>query len=125
MNNVNDYIQSIPDDRLDRFLSVHHLILKLYADATVDMSYKMPTYRAGDGWAALANQRNYISLYTCGASHPESYKQQYPQQKTGKGCINFRDSDEIHYDDLELAIRHAIKFVKKPELGNMGIIRHD
>jgi len=28
--------------------------------------------------------------------------------KTGKGCINFSDSNEINYVDLELAIRHAI-----------------
>jgi uncharacterized protein YdhG (YjbR/CyaY superfamily) len=77
------------------------------------MSYKMPTYRAVTGWVALANQKNYISLYTCAASHLESYKQKYPEQKTGKGCINFRDGDEIHLDDLEAVIRHAIENAKK------------
>lgn len=112
MNNVNDYIQSIPDQHLDRYMSIHHLILKLYPDATVDMSYNMPTYKAGDGWVALANQKNYISLYTCGALHLESYKQKHPQQKTGIGCINFRERDEIHYDDLEAVIKHAIEFPK-------------
>ena len=88
------------------------------------MSYRMPTYRIGSTWVALANQKQYISLYSYSASHLESYKQKYPKQKTGKGCINFSDSDEIHYVDPELAIRHASS-VQKPELYNMGIIKHD
>ena len=112
MNDVSDYIQSIPDHRLDCFLSIHNLILKIYPDASVDMSYNMPTYRVGNGWVALANQKNYISLYTCGASHLETYKQKHPQQKAGKGCINFRDSDEVHHDDLEVVIRHAVEYAK-------------
>jgi len=109
MSEVDTYIKLIPQDRLDRFMSIHELIMRLYPDATVDMSYRMPTYRIGDGWIALANQKQYISLYTCSASHLESYKQKHPQQKTGKGCINFREHDEIHYDDLETVIGHAIR----------------
>ena len=93
-------------------MSIHELTLELYPDASIDMSYRIPIYRTGGTWVALANQKQYISLYTCSASHLESYKQKYPQQKTGKGCINFRDSDKIYYDDLELVIRHAIQFAK-------------
>ena len=109
---VQDYIASIPKNRIDRFMSIHNLIKKLYPETIIDMSYRMPTYKIGDGWIALANQKNYISLYTCGASHLDSYKQKYPQQKTGKGCINFRERDEIHYGDLEAVIKHAMEYPK-------------
>ena len=111
-NDIETYLASVPEQRLDRFKSIHNLILKLYPDATVDMSYKMPTYRVGEGWVALANQKNYISLYTCGESHLASYQHRHPEQKTGKGCINFRARDEIHYHDLEAVIRHAIEHPK-------------
>lgn len=93
-------------------MSIHKLIRKLYPDATIDMSYRMPTYRVGDAWVALANQKQYISLYTCGTSHLGSYGEKYPQQKTGKGCINFRDGDAIHLDDLGAVIKHAIESPK-------------
>lgn len=109
MNSVEHYIQSIPEQSRERFKSIHKQILQLYPDITVDMNYNMPTYRHGDGWVALANQKNYISLYTCAESHIEMYKSRHPQQKTGKGCINFRVRDEIYYDDLEDVIRHAIE----------------
>ena len=107
MTHVDDYFQKVPEQRLERIMSIHHLILKLYPDANIDMSYRMPTYKHGDGWVALANQKNYISLYTCSESHIEPYRKKHPQQKTGKGCINFRARDEIHYDDLESVIKHA------------------
>ncbi|NNL07326.1 MAG: DUF1801 domain-containing protein [Gammaproteobacteria bacterium] len=109
MNNIEHYIESIPEQRRARFMLIHKRILKLYPDAIVDMSYRMPTYRHGEGWIALANQKNYISLYTCAESHIETYKNRHPQQKTGKGCINFRARDEIVYDDLDDVIRHAIE----------------
>jgi len=112
MSEVDNYLNSIPEQRRERFMLVHELILKLYPQAKVDMSYKMPAYKAGDGWVALANQKNYISLYTCGESHLESYRRRHPQQKTGKGCINFRARDTIHRDDLEKVIRHAIESPK-------------
>lgn len=110
---ISVYLDSIPEHRLQRFLSIHDLILRLYPDAIADMSYKMPTYKVGDGWVALANQKGYISLYTCGESHLESYKNKHPEQKTGKGCINFRENDEIHLDHLETVIRHAIETPKQ------------
>jgi uncharacterized protein YdhG (YjbR/CyaY superfamily) len=109
---VQAYIDAIPEIRRERFLSIHELIVQLYAEAVIDMRYKMPTYSVGDGWVALANQKHYISLYTCGESHLETYKQRHPEQKTGKGCINFRVRDEIHYNDLADVIRHAIDFPK-------------
>jgi uncharacterized protein YdhG (YjbR/CyaY superfamily) len=112
MPSLEAYIRSIPPGRLERFLSIHEQILRLYPDIQVDMSCSMPTYRLGDGWVALANQKNYISLYTCGESHLEKYRQKHPEQKTGKGCINFRARDIIHHDDLKHVIKHAIEHAK-------------
>jgi len=48
------------------------------------MKYKMPTYQVGDGWVAIANQKNYISLYTCGYHHIVGFKNNNPGIKTGK-----------------------------------------
>jgi uncharacterized protein YdhG (YjbR/CyaY superfamily) len=109
---VQSYLDSVPKNRRERFMSLHNLIIQLYPEAAIDMSFRMPTYRVGDGWIALANQKHYISLYTCGESHLEPYKIKHPQQKTGKGCINFRARDEIHYDDLAAVIKHAIESPK-------------
>ncbi len=112
---VEKYIQSVPAVRSERFNTLHFLIIKLYPDVVVDMSYKMPTYRFGDGWVALANQKNYISLYTCGYHHIESFKENNPQIRTGKGCINFKDKDNLPLKDIERVIRHAIE---QPKLGS-------
>jgi len=38
----------------------------------------------GDGWVAIANQKHYVSLYTCGYHHIERFKQRCPRIKTGK-----------------------------------------
>lgn len=106
---LENYIRSVPANRSERFNMLHSLILELYPDAVVSMSYKMPTYKMGSGWVALANQKNYISLYTCGYHHIESFKEKYPEFKTGKGCINFRDKDELPVEGIKQVVMHAIE----------------
>lgn len=124
MTEVEAYIEAILRQRYCRFMSIDELIMQLYPDAIIGTSYRIPTCRIDDAWVALANQKQYISLYTYSAFHLESYKQKYPWQKTGKGSINFRDSDEIHYDDLELVIGMQ-PGLQIPEFYNMGKTKHD
>jgi len=66
---VQDYIDSIPEDRKPLFSKLQSLILELYPNAEVKTWYRMPTFRAKSGWVALANQKHYVSLYTNSAEH--------------------------------------------------------
>ena len=106
--NVRTYLENTPAHRKKTLAAIHRLILKFFPKAEVSMKYKMPTYEWLDGWVALANQKNYISLYTCGPQHLEVFKNKHPKIKTGKGCINFRDKDEIPFSTLEDVIISAI-----------------
>lgn len=108
------YIRSCAAPRRKRIEQIHRMIIDLFPEAAPDMAYRMPTYRIGEGWVALANQKHYISVYTCGSHHIEGFKARHPGIRTGKGCINFRDRDEIPVADLKQVIRHAIEH-PKPE----------
>ncbi len=106
---IENYFKTVSVDRRERFNILHSLIVKLYPAVVVDMSYKMPTYKVGEGWVALANKKNYISLYTCSHHHIESFKENNPGIKTGKGCINFKDKDDLPIKDIKQVIKHAIE----------------
>lgn len=105
---VAKYLEDLPEHRKKTLQALHSTILDLFPEIVIDMRYKMPTYHQGGGWVALANQKNYISLYTCGYHHIESFKAKHPKIKTGKGCINFKDRDTIPIEDLKPVIQHAI-----------------
>ncbi len=109
---VQRYIEAVAAERGKRFHALHSLILELYPNAIVDMKYKMPTYSVDEGWVALANRKNYISLHTCGYHHIESFKSKHPEIKTGKGCINFRDKDDLPISDIKKVVKHAIEHPK-------------
>jgi len=94
-------------------MTLHDLIVDVYPDAQIDMSYKMPTYKVNDGWVSLANQKNYVSLYTCGAHHLKEFKEKYPSIQTGKGCINFKKTDTLPIEALKMVVKHAIEHPKK------------
>jgi len=110
---VEKYFSGVPPLRREKIDALHRAIVELFPDAVVDMKYKMPTYQSGDGWVALANQKNYISLYTCGYHHIEGFKAKHPTIKTGKGCINFKDKDDIPLPDVKAVVKHAINHPKE------------
>ena len=72
------------------------------------MKYLMPTFETADGWIAVANQKNYISVYTCSTDKIAPYTTKHPKTKCGKGCLNFRDSQEIDFGALAEVIRLAL-----------------
>ncbi|MDA0708910.1 MAG: DUF1801 domain-containing protein [bacterium] len=109
---VDAYFAAIPEDRRPMVEMLHKLIVGLFPEVEVSMGYRMPTYRVGDGWVAIANQKNYVSLYTCGYHHIVDFKTKHPKIKTGKGCINFKNATEIPLKDLEDVVKHAINHPK-------------
>ena len=117
MQEIGDYLSGVPAERIERLTLLMQLIRDLYPDARESMRFKMPTYEyevdgRKKGWVAVANQKHYVSLYTCAAQHLELFKQKHPQVKTGKGCINFQDKDKIPLDDLIPVINSAMEFDK-------------
>lgn len=104
---VTAYFNGLPVDRQRLVDALHDLITTLYPDARISMSWGMPTYRTKDGWVSLANQRRYVSLYTCDARHLAAFKGRHPEIQTGKTCINFRPTDEIPADTAKV-IRSAM-----------------
>ena len=105
---VQAYLDAVPCDRMSILNQLHKLILRLYPQAVVTMRYKMPTYQVGDAWVALANQKHYVSLYTCGSHHIAEFRKQYPRMKTGKGCINFKPNDPLPLRGVQAVVRHAM-----------------
>lgn len=109
---VQKYFDALPDSRRSHVEILHAAILECFPKATIDMKYKMPTYSHGEAWVAIANQKNYVSLYTCSAAHLKDFKTKQPNYKTGKGCINFREKDEIPVADIKGVIKHAVAHPK-------------
>ncbi|MBT8446818.1 MAG: DUF1801 domain-containing protein [Gammaproteobacteria bacterium] len=111
-SDVERYFAALPEARRPLLDQLHALITGLFPAAEISMQYKMPTYRVGEGWVAIANQKRYVSLYTCGAHHLAEFKARHPDVPAGKGCLNFRPAEALPLSDLKQVIRHAIEHPK-------------
>lgn len=80
-----------------------------------NLSYGMYHYRYASGregdWpaVALANQKNYISLYICAVADntylPEKYGKRLGKVSTGKSCIRFRKLEDLNLDEVRNILR--------------------
>lgn len=107
-----DYLAALPEQRRLRLVELIAEIKRLYPDAEESLLYKMPTYQWQQGWVAVANQKAYVSLYTCSAEHLLQFQQKHPGIKCGKGCINFKDKDPLPLQDLQQVITSAMGSAK-------------
>ena len=109
---LKQYLGALPETRRERMSLLHQRVLSLATDITVSMRYRMPTYQRTEGldehWLAIGNQKHYVSVYTCGPHHLATVRKKHPTGKGGKGCLNFREGDELPMRDLDGVFRSAL-----------------
>jgi uncharacterized protein YdhG (YjbR/CyaY superfamily) len=105
---IDEYMAKVPAGRRGRMEEILGSIRTWFPDARISMKYNMPTFEVGDRWVAVGNQKSYVSLYTCSEEHIAPYTEKHPSVRRGKGCLNFRDSEVIHFKDLREVVSSAL-----------------
>ena len=121
---IEDYIAAIPDERREIVTFIHDFILASVPSlrpyfATNMIGYGTFAYKNYKKemieWPviALANQKQYISIYVCsvigGKYVAETYAKKLGNVKVGKSCISFRKLEDIHLDVLKKVLQEAEK----------------
>jgi uncharacterized protein YdhG (YjbR/CyaY superfamily) len=106
---LEDYMSEVPWERKERFTELLYTIRAWFPESKLSMMYKMPTFVQGGNWISIANRKNYVSVYTCSLELIEPYLKKHPETKHGKGCLNFRDKDEIDYNELRKVVEKTMK----------------
>ncbi len=129
---VTEYIASVPADRRATIEELHALIQKTVPKLKPYFSYNMlgygtfpyKNYKKEDiEWPiiALANQKQYISLYVCavhdGKYIAEMYAEELGKVSVGKSCIRFKKLDDVNLDALKKVLKLA---EKHPGLDGVG-----
>lgn len=123
-NNIEDYIASVPDERKEAFNFLHQTIQKVSPKLNAHFATNMLGYgtfpyknykKEMIEWPiiALANQKQYISIYVCaldqGVYLAEKYKDQLGKVKVGKSCISFKKLEDLHLPTLKIILSKAAK----------------
>ena len=119
-----EYIAGVPAPRRGDIEKLHALIQKTVPKLKPHIlagmigygtyRYRYASGREGD-WSliALANQKNYISVYVCsledGKYIADEYKSKLPKASIGKSCIRFKKLEDIDTSVLVEIIKKAEK----------------
>ena len=76
---VRGYIDAIPDEHRSLFERLHQLILAAHPDATVGLSYKIPTYRVGRRRLYLGAWKHGVSLYGWQEGRDAGFTSRHPR----------------------------------------------
>lgn len=122
---IQEYFDMLPNERRVPMEFLHKFILKTAPSLKPNFLYNMPgygTFRYFDKrtkkqkeWPviALANQKNYISLYVCAIENgkyiAEEHKDSLGKVDVGRSCIRFKKMEDLNLKTLEKVIKLAEK----------------
>lgn len=125
---VNEYLASVPKERAKAVRFLHAFIQKSGPRLKPHLAYNMLGYGSFKyksykkqmmDWpiVALANQKNYISVYVCALDGKqylaEKYKKDLGKVSVGRSCIRFKKLEDLNLPVLKKVIQLA---AKKPGL---------
>lgn len=99
---VREYIDAIAVEHRPLFDRVHRLILRVHPDATVVLSYRMPTYKVGRHRLFVGAWKHGVSLYGWHPGGDEVFTARHPGLRTSRGTVQLRPEDAAAIPDDEL-----------------------
>jgi uncharacterized protein YdhG (YjbR/CyaY superfamily) len=107
---VQSYLDTIAPEHRPLFDRVHRLTLEVHPEATLALSYKMPTYTVGRNHLYVGVWKHGISIYGWEQGAVADFSLRHPESKTSKGTIRLRpeDADTITDEELRALIRAAL-----------------
>lgn len=104
-----DYMDAIAPEHRPLFDRIHGLVLGLYPDAEVVLSYKMHTYKVGRNRLHVGVWKHGLSLYGW-KDNASGFTSHHPELVGDKGTIKLRPedlamiSDDEHRDLLQASL---------------------
>lgn len=122
---INEYLSKQEPGREELLGAIHEIILKTNKKVKAEVGKMMGTdmiiYKVNDGFVyGLASQKNHMSLhampiYACKPLH-EKYSKLLKKAKVQKGCINFKNADEMPLDIAEQLLTDCAKIDWEAEM---------
>lgn len=122
--NIKDYLAMVPKERKPIVDFMHDFIQKTVPELKPHFAHNMLGYGAFPytnykkeqiEWPiiALANQKNYVSLYVCAVDGEEyvaeKHKDKLGKVSVGKSCIRFKKLEDLDLDELAKVLKMAAK----------------
>ncbi len=103
---IDDYIAAAPLVRAERLRVLRAAVHRVAPQAVESIEWKMPVYRVGERYVAMAAQARYLSVYL-GCATVDAIKAA-TGLKGGKGCLNITDAQPLPLAALEAAFKERL-----------------
>jgi uncharacterized protein YdhG (YjbR/CyaY superfamily) len=106
--NVDDYINSFPNEINIKLTKIRNLVHNIIPEATVTIKYNMPTFEYHGNLVHFAAYKNHIGFYPS-PSGIIAFKEDIKPFKNSKGAIQFPINKDLPLELIEKIVRFRIE----------------
>jgi len=109
-SDVRSYVEAMPAEHRKLFDRIHNVVSEIHPDASLVLSYKMPTFKIGKRRLYVGAWKHGISIYGWQQGREAAFTSEHPGMKTSKGTIQLRpqDSPAVSNAELQSLVRAAL-----------------
>ena len=100
---VQGYIERIAPEHRPLFDRLHRLILAAHPEASVVLSYKIPSYKVADRSLHVGAWKHGLSIYGWQHGNADAFVSRHPALKTSTGTLRLGPDDAAAISDDELS----------------------
>ncbi len=98
---VKSYVEAIAPEHRALFDRLHRLFLEAHPEATVVLSYDIPSYQVGRRRLFLAVWKHGVSIYGWQQGRDGGFTDRHPDLKSGRATLRVRPQDAAAIPDDE------------------------
>jgi uncharacterized protein YdhG (YjbR/CyaY superfamily) len=101
---VRKYVEAIAPEHRPLFDRLHHVVRRTHPEATLVLSYRIPTYKVGKRRLHVGVWNHGLSIYGWRQGREAPFTSRHPETRTSKGTIQLRPEDAAVISDEELCV---------------------
>jgi hypothetical protein len=105
---IDAYVAALSPLRQARLSLLRQLVHRIAPAVAETIEHRMPHFRSGDNWVAVASQKSWLSVYLGCAARAAPVIASDPKLKGGKSCVNITDRTDLPLAALETAFRDVL-----------------
>ena len=108
---VTGYLNQLEPHRKQALQRIREAIHQIIPGTEETMEYRMPTFKKGVTYCAMASQKHYMAIYIMNTKLLRKYRNDLKHLNLGKSCIRFKKLDDLDTSNIE-PTTHPIEGLK-------------
>ena len=107
---ISAYIRKAPENHRPAMKEIDAIIRNELPGAAIELGSGFPVYTINGNWVSgFATRKKGVMFYLMNSAVPDKHEKKLGRLRTGKSCIEYRETKDLSFPELHKLMRKMLK----------------